>query len=203
MNIIEIKKEHIRKAAEVLTLSFKEDPIFKYIFNNAEKYDKTAPWFFSTWVRWAVLYGRAWMTEDGNAVVLMRSTKNSKMSLWSMIRAGMLPTPYKLGSSAFRRFYFQIVSLLYKKHVEIMGNTPHWYGWMIGVNPANKGIGRQLMNHCFEIADRARLPIFLETSTERNVSIYNHKEFEVKQKIIVEQANFPLFFMVRQPKKEI
>ena len=201
MNIIEIKDEHIRKAADVLALSFKDDPIFKYIFKTPAKYDKTAPWVFSTWVRWAVLYGKAWMTEDGNAVVLMRSTKNSEMSLWSMIRAGMLPTPLKLGIGAFRRFYFQIVSLLDKKHAEIMGNTPHWYGWMIGVNPAYKGIGRQLMNHCFEIADEAQLPIFLETSTDRNVAIYNHKDFEVKEKVFVKQGNFPLYFMVRQPKK--
>ena len=73
MNIIEIKKQHIEKAAEVLTLSFKDDPIFRYIFRSPEKYNQTAPWMFATWVRWSVLYGKGWMTEDSSAIVLMRS----------------------------------------------------------------------------------------------------------------------------------
>ena len=65
---------------------------------------------FATWVRWAVLFGKGWMTEDGSAVVLMRSPGKAHMSLRSMIRAGMLPTPFKIGTGGFRRFYFEIES---------------------------------------------------------------------------------------------
>src|ERR1041384_6270396 len=119
MNIIELKKEDIKKAAEILTLSFKDDPIFRYIFKSSEKYYKAAPWMFATWVRWAVLFGKGWMTEDGSAVVLMRSPGKAHMSLRSMIQAGMLPTPFKIGIGGFRRFYFEIVAMLDKKHAEI------------------------------------------------------------------------------------
>ena len=200
MNIIEIKKQHIKKTAEVLTLSFKDDPIFRYIFKSPEKYQRIAPWMFATWVRWTVLYGKGWMTEDGNAIVLMRSPQKANMSLWSMIRAGMLPTPVKLGIGAFKRFYFEIVAMLDKKHAVIMGNEPHWYGWMIGVDPGrqHKGIGLQLMNHCFKLADEMRLPIYLETSVEKNVSLYNYKDFKVKDKGTI-AGKFNLYFMVRNP----
>ncbi|MBD0333529.1 MAG: hypothetical protein ICV66_12835 [Chitinophagaceae bacterium] len=37
MNIYDLRKEHIDKATEVLTVAFKNDPIFKYIFQTDEK----------------------------------------------------------------------------------------------------------------------------------------------------------------------
>lgn len=200
MNIIEIKKQDIKRAAEVLTLSFKDDPIFRYIFRSPEKYQQIAPWLFSTWVRWTVLFGKGWMTDDGCALVLMRSPGKSAMSFRSMIRAGMLLTPLKLGISAFRRFYFEIVAMLDKKHARIMGDTLHWYGWMIGVDPGkqHQGIGLQLMNYCFKLADDMQLPIYLETSVERNVALYNYKEFRMKDEATI-AGRFNLYFMVREP----
>ena len=200
MNIVEIKKTDVADMAKVLAATFRDDPIFRYIFQTEERYDKCAAWMFSTWIRWAILNGNAWMSDDRTAVVLMRSLASPKMSVLSMIRAGMLLTPVKLGFSSFRRFYFQIVSVLDKKHEEIMGSQPHWYGWMIGVTPAEKGKGRDLMNYCFRMADDHHLPIFLETATQRNVALYNHKQFQVRDKIEFTRGDFTLYFMVRPPR---
>jgi len=200
MNIIEVKKENFGKAGEILAVAFKDDPIFKYIFQSQEKYDQCAAWLFSTWVRWAVMFGKAWMTDDESAVIIMRAIGKSDMSLCCMIQAGMLPVPFKLGYSTFKRFYFEIVSTLDKEHARLMGKTPHWYGWMVGVKPERKRVGMKLINHCIEIADHAQLPLFLETSTDRNVSLYNHRDFEVKEEKIISKGNFKLYFMVRQPK---
>ncbi|MBD0333528.1 MAG: GNAT family N-acetyltransferase [Chitinophagaceae bacterium] len=168
-----------------------------------KKYQRLAPWMFKTWVQWTVKFGKGYITEDENAVVLMRSPHNAKMTFWSMIRAGMLPTPFKLGLASFNRFYYRIVSTLDKKHAEIMGTTPHWYGWMIGVTDKcqHKGIGATLMNHCFNIADEAELPIYLETSVEQNVSLYHHKEFRIVDTEEIAEGKFKLYFMIRQPKK--
>ena len=199
MNIIEVNKKNSRKAGEILAIAFKDDPIFKYIFKSQEKYDRCAAWLFSTWVRWAVMFGKAWMTDDESAVIIMRGIGKSEMSLWSMIRAGMLPTPFRLGLRTFKRFYFEIVNTLDKEHAKVMGNTPHWYGWMVGVKPEYKRVGWKLINHCIDIADRSNLPLFLETSTARNVSLYNHKEFQVKGEKFFKAGNFTLYFMVREP----
>jgi len=82
MQIIEIKEPQIGQAAHVLTLAFENDPIFRYIFKTPEKYRTGAPWLFSTWVKWSIMFGKAWMTVDGNGVVLMRSLENSEMSFF-------------------------------------------------------------------------------------------------------------------------
>ena len=199
MNILPLQKKDIARAAAVLTVAFEQDPIFRFIFQNTERYRKVAPWLFGTWVRWTVMYGKGWITEDGQAVVLMRSLRHARMSLWTMIRAGMLPTPRRLGWAAFRRFYCSVVATLDKKHAAVMGNQPHWYGWMVGATELGRGLGRVLLQHCFAIADEAGLPIFLETATENNVALYNAKDFEVADSASL-SVDCTLYFMVRQPR---
>ncbi len=203
MEIIKITNKDITTASEVLVSAFQEDPIFLYIFGSHEKYLKRAPWLMSTWVAWSVKYGEAWMTADGNSVVLTRSLPDTGMALWSMIRAGMLPTPIKLGWSAFYRFYFRIVKLLEKKNHQHMAQRPHWYGWMIGVRPEYRGIGKILINHIFNIADREGLPLYLETSTIQNVELYTYLGFKQLDQTDIEEGNFSLFFMMRPPKNHL
>ncbi len=200
MEIIKLELKDVEKAADIFVKAFQDDPIFHYVFGSKEKYFKKAPWLFKTWVNWAVMFGEAWITDDGNSVVIMRSLEHSEMSLWSMIRAGMLPTPIKLGWKTFLRFYINMVMLLEKKNQEIMGPEHHWYGWMIGVKPEFKGMGRILLNHCFKLADERKLPIYLETSTRKNVAMYNHLDFKLLEEVYVPKGDFNLFFLVREPK---
>ena len=201
MKIVQIKKEEIQKASLVLTEAFSEDPIFMYIFKGKEKYLKQSPWLFATWIKWAMKFGCAWMTEDGNAVILLRAPGKSEMSFISMVRAGMLPTPFKIGFGTFRRFYFGIVKTLDQKHEEVMGTRPHWYGWMVGTKLSHRGHGRILINHCSRLADEYGLPIFLETASKRNVRLYGFKNCIVADKLFFSDGGFSLYFLVREAKK--
>jgi hypothetical protein len=110
----------------------------------------------------------------------------------------MLPTPFRLGWIAFVRFYFHIVALLDKKHAAIMGDTSHWYGWMIGAHEPGKGMARSLFAHCANVADERQLPIFLETATPANLGLYNAKGFEIVDQESVSQ-DCTIYFLVRQP----
>jgi ribosomal protein S18 acetylase RimI-like enzyme len=199
MEVRRVEKKDIPKATEILVAAFVSDPIFSYIFGTRERYDKLAPWMFKTWVNWAFKYGEPWMTDDGNSVLLMRSLENSEMTLWSMIKAGMLPTPYKMGLRSFRRFIFRVVLPLEKKNREIMGEQHHWYGWMVGVKPKARGLGRKLFKHCFKIADERNLPVYLETSISNNVSLFQHCGFEERGRLRIAEGNMDLVFMVRPP----
>ena len=200
MKIIKVQLEDTEEAAHILVEAFKEDPIFIDVFSSRENYLKMAPWLFKTWITWAVKFGEAWMTEDYNSVLIMRSLNHSRMSLSSMIRAGMLLTPFKMGIGTFFRFYFNMVLLLDRKNREIMGDSRHWYGWMIGVKPGHNGIGRLLLKHCFDIADENELPVYLETSKLENVSLYHHYGFKTLNELDHPTGDFKLYFMMRRPK---
>jgi hypothetical protein len=199
MEIIEIKEKNIQDAAKVLADAFVDDPIFTYIFKTRKNYNHKAEWLFSSWIRWAVMFGNAWITADSNAVIIMRNLGNADMSFKSMVQAGMLKTPIKLGLSCFYRFYFKVLPALDKNHAKVMGRKSHWYGWMVGVKPGHKGEGLYLLNHCAAIADKAKLPIFLETSIERNTCLYEKWNFNTQRILHSDKLGFPLFFMVREP----
>ena len=203
MKIIKIGRGHIAHAAMVLTTAFKQDPIFRFIFGNAATYQCAAPWLFASWIKWAVLFGEAWITEGGDAVVITRKIGDARMSFLTMIRAGMLPTPFKLGWHAFHRFYFKVLPVLDKNHERIMGTTPHLYGWMIGATATGEGMARPLFNFIRGIADERQLPIFLETANGTNLSLYDHFGFRiVGQEVIA--GDCTVYFLVRQPQtKEV
>ena len=200
MKIIQIKEENIERAGEVLALAFAGDPIFQYIFQSDEAYQKHAAWLFSTWVRWSRQNGLAMMTEDGNAVLLARRPQETSMSFISFIRAGMLPLPFRVGWKIFRRFYFNVVPLLERKHDEVMGSEGHWYGWMIAAAPGHEGLGLRLMQYSAQLADNDLLPYYLETATERDVALYAHFGFKVKEQVSLTGNNLTLYFMVREPR---
>ena len=58
---------------------------------------------------------------------------------------------------------------------------PHWYVPLLGVRPdaQGKGFSRAVFAPVFEMADRDKLPIYLETMTEANVAIYGKLGFEL------------------------
>jgi len=117
------------------------------------------------------------------------------------VRAGMLPMPVKLGLRAFYRFYFKILPVLEQNHKKITAKRPHWYGWMIGATEQGKGMGRPLLNYVRDIADKHKLPIFLETAAERNLSLYDLFDFEIKGKQIVSE-DCTIYFLMREPQPE-
>lgn len=58
---------------------------------------------------------------------------------------------------------------------------PHWYLPLIGIDPAHqgKGLGSALMRHVTDICDRDGVPAYLESSSLRNVPLYERLGFEV------------------------
>ncbi len=58
---------------------------------------------------------------------------------------------------------------------------PHEYLWALGVDTTRQGegTGSALVSAFVARADEARLPAYLETETERNVSFYRRHGFDV------------------------
>jgi GNAT superfamily N-acetyltransferase len=196
--VIDIQSKDIPAAANVLTAAFRGDPLFAYIFGNLEHYNRAAPWMFATWVRWVMLYGKAWATPNIEAVALRKVPGNYHVSPWSIIRSGMLPTPIKLGMETYRRFD-RVVTLLEKKHDELMGMSPHWYCECIAVVPGQqgKGLGKLLMEHTFQMAYADGLPCYLETASEKALSIHLKHGYEVRETVQVPDSELKICLMVR------
>lgn len=59
--------------------------------------------------------------------------------------------------------------------------TRHWYVALLAVHPSaqRQGIGKQLLSQALSKATNDRLPVYLETTTEANVSYYSRFGFQV------------------------
>ena len=198
--VIDLEPKHIPAAAQVLAAAFRDDPLFRYIYADFDRYDRAAPWMFGTWTAWAIRYGRAWGTPGLEAVALRRPPGTYQMSLWSMVRAGMLPAPVRMGWAAFNRLE-RFVAAAERAHNEIMGDRPHWYCQNVATAPAEqgKGFGAAVMGHTFALADADHLPCYIETETERAMAVHRHFGYELQRRVEVPGTDFHFFVMVRPP----
>ena len=80
-------------------------------------------------------------------------------------------------------------------------NKPHWYLPLLGVDPLyhGKGAGTALMEHATAIFDNENILAYLESSNERNISLYKRHGFEILGTIQVNTSP-TIHPMVRKPK---
>ncbi len=200
--IQEISSADIRRAALALTRAFRHEPIYQYVFQNAEVYQRAAPLMFAILVRWAMLYRTAWATEDFDGVILCRPPGTYRPSPWTALRTGLVRFPFIFGSRAFRRLG-SVLCMLERKHDEIMGLRPHWYGQNIGVIPSRQrsGLAKQLIEFALKRMEQADPACYLETGSEKNVRIYQRYGFEVTSEAALPGGGLTLYFMTRLPQK--
>ena len=200
--IREISSANIRRAAQALTRAFRQEPIYQYVFQDAARYQRAAPLMFAILVRWAMLYSTAWATAEFDGVILCRPPGTYHPSPWTALRTGLVRFPFIFGTPAFKRLS-AVLKILERKHQEIMGNRPHWYGQNIGVIPSRQrtGLARQLIEYALGQMEKADPSCYLETGSEKNVRIYQGYGFERCAEAVVPGGGLTLYFMTRLPEK--
>jgi ribosomal protein S18 acetylase RimI-like enzyme len=87
--------------------------------------------------------------------------------------------------------------------LEQMGNShpegDHWYLPMIGVDPARQGMGygSALLAHSLEACDASHLPAYLESTSPRNIPLYERYGFKLTGEIQVGSSP-PIWPMLRE-----
>ena len=79
---------------------------------------------------------------------------------------------------------------------------PHYYLHAIGARLARQGmgIGSALLKEGTRVCDNERLPAYLESSSERNIPLYERHGFEIQAEEAVGAGGPPLYFMWREPR---
>ncbi len=178
--VTKLEPSQQRAAAEMLGRAFFDDPLSVYLLPDEAKRARLLPWMYERIVRYGLRYdGEVLATHgavDGVAVWLPPGLSHTPAL--RLVRVGLALTPIKFGLGAVGRF-------MAANHVERLrmqlAPEPHWYLWLIGVEPAQqgRGTGSALIAPMIERADRDRLPCYLETHKERNLTFYRKHGFEV------------------------
>jgi GNAT superfamily N-acetyltransferase len=198
--IRDIEPPDVPAAGRVLANAFRGYPFFEYCFGDADYYDRMAPKMFASFVRWTMLYGKAWATSELYAVALRRPPGTNSMGLWNTLRSGLAFSFLGMDSATRRRFA-RAAPIVEETHKRIMGDQPHWHCWMMGVLPDRQatGLGGRLMRYTFEQSDRAGLPCYLETFSESSVRVHESQLYSIRESIQIPETPLTLYAMVRQP----
>jgi len=199
-NLHKVKKSEISKAALVLADAFKEDPLFKSIFGDAEKNKYKYILIAKFMLRYCHKYGDVYASsEKFEGIMAITQDEYSYMSFWRMIRSGSIFPVLRIGFKSFMKVAGSLgpIDEARKKH---MKNKSFAYLQIIGVASENqgKGHGGKLLREFIAVADEVKIPIYLETETESNVNLYEQFDFKTLEKMNLPVINQPMWAMMRE-----
>jgi len=192
-NLYKIQKKDLKKTVNVLTNAFSEDSMWKEVFKDEDKNRVLT----EVMVRFCLKYGNVVSTSENIEGVMAIAPYDKDMKTWRIIRCGAFFLSMQIAGEA------KIMQVLIKAVEEAKKSLnlgPYIHLLIMGVSQEfqGKGFGGQLLRAIIEKAEIEKVPIYLETQKEANVSLYEKYGFSVKKKVILpEPLNLPMWLMVR------
>lgn len=170
-----------RELSLVLAQAFEEDPFMSWMFPEPKFRLKLIQAWMRVEVESAIRMGTSWVSVDDGEIVAG--------TIWSP------PGRDLHEGGTFNQLWYLVLGANPNRTSELaeglsmLGNThptePHFYLNTVGVAPTRKGRGRgsAVIHHTLGLADRAGHPCYLESSSPRNVPLYERLGFDVINEI--------------------
>lgn len=155
--------------------AFRRDPQVRWYFPDDATYDDAAGRFFGVLLDTRIDGGEVWVVEDSAAV-----------SMW------VPPGGNLLGPDVVAGYYADVVATLPDPAPQRIAETdrvvdvllphePHWYLGVLACRPGRRrqGLASAVLAPVLAAADRAALPVALETSADGNIGFYLRRGFAV------------------------
>ncbi|GGH55872.1 N-acetyltransferase [Dyadobacter endophyticus] len=154
----------------ILTDSFLENKSVNYLIPNDHRHKERVRALMDYSFETCYAFGKVLISDDSDAVALICFPENKKTTLKSLIwEVNLVINGIGIGnvSKAMARE---------KKISQNYPQTPIYYLWFIAVNPKlqGKGIGTKFLQEIRKDAAGMNRPIYLETSTIRNLPFYKN-----------------------------
>lgn len=194
-------KDQIDPVAGMLARAFDDDPIWSTLWPDAGRRAKQLRRMFAALARTSMAAGGYAATLDGQcgAALWLPPGRDARFSAVVRSRFAM-PRMILRMSRGEARSLLSMVTLLEKRHAALVPE-PHWYLWVVGVEPRlhGQGLGTLLVRDGLARADQDGTPVYLETETAGNVSYYEGLGFSVVEHLEAPGVGVPLWLMVRRP----
>jgi ribosomal protein S18 acetylase RimI-like enzyme len=157
-----------------------------------------SPWLCPS-LRYGFLYGEVHTTQRIDGVAVWLVPEHPAMTVWGMLRAGIVTTRLRLGRKAFSRLT-QYLKCSARAAEECVPG-PHWHLLQLAVDPScqGRGIGGALMQPVLARADADGLPCYLDTFNERSITFYERHRFTVVTQVEVPDGGPRFWTMLRLP----
>lgn len=187
------------RVGTTLAGAFGDDPVFRWLIPvDAARRDERMRTFFTSMARSYLRRGKhVYLAGDGVGA-----------AMWSAPGSWTLPMTEIVRESrpAFTAFGRNLVRAL-RTQLEVEKEHPkepkHWYLGYLGVAPGHQGqgIGGIVLREVLDQADRDGVPAYLESSNERNLTIYRRHGFEVTKSYAALGSGPTIWRMWREPQR--
>ena len=202
-SLVRLTKFQSKQAGETLARAFQDDSLFVYLIPDAVQRKTLLPPLFEIMVRYGILYGEVYATSSLiEGVACWFPPGKTEMTLRRIIRAaGLSLIYYYIKNRDFLSRFFsynEYADMLHHRYT----NFPHWYLSPIGVIPTfqGKGYGSNLLRSMLSRIDQDHLPCFVETQSQKNVSLYEHFGFHVVEKGTIPGTDLTHWAMLKESK---
>ena len=202
MTFRSLTRADVRPAAEVLGRALHQDPFFKAIAPGEKERRPILIRQMAGAIRYSLHHGlveacpnleavAVWLPPGRTHVDLGRMTQAGPAALWDMM---------SMPPKAMRR------AMPFRKPMDDLHRRvapgPHWYLWILGVDPRyqRQGLGTRLVHHRF--ADIDGSAIYLETARRVNVSYYERLGFEAVDLAKIPEMGVTFWGMLRPTQPE-
>ncbi len=181
---------------DMLVRSFDDDPVAHFMFAGEWRRRRGLHSFFTAQIRRQYLpFGQVYTTEGLGGVGLWGPPDVAKNGLKELLQL-LATAPFAVSTRVHRalRLLLELEGLHPKE--------PHWYLATLGTEPElqGKGIGTALLGSMLDSVDHQGFPAYLESSKERNVTLYARFGFEVIDELHSKVGSPPIWRMWREPR---
>ena len=185
-----IAPDEAERAVATIVLAFALDPAARWSFADAATYLALFPALVRAFGGKAFAHGSAHQVEDfaGAALWLPPGVAPDQETMAAIVEKAV---PAERHAEIFAVF---------ERMAAYHPSEPHWYLPLIGVDPARQGegLGSALIRHALAHCDEARLPAYLESSSPKNIPLYERHGF-VALGTIQMGSSPPIVPMLRKP----
>lgn len=176
-----------------LANAFEEDPVVNWVIRKDAQRRAALERLFASALRIYAPLGMVFTDHATTGCAMWAPPNRWRLGLYRQI--ALLLAMAFIGGWRRLRVCAKAVHVMEREHPE----RPHLYLYQLGVDPKaqGRGIGAELMRHGLALADRDRLPAYLETGNGKNLGFYRHFGFEVAGTAEVGVGAPPLWLMWR------
>jgi ribosomal protein S18 acetylase RimI-like enzyme len=193
--IVPASSDQSELLADILADSFLHDPVMNWVIPNTKLYQ---PFFHMMAERLFLPHQHVYLEKNGNGAALwlppgvsfdMPTTPGQMLLILRLVLTRGLKVIPRLQA---------VQKTMEKYHPR----EPHYYLQSVGARQAwqGRGIGAALLKQVTPLCDRNQMPAYLESSSEKNLPLYERHGFETFHSENIGGDGPHMWFMLRQPR---
>lgn len=169
-------RDEAARLGEVLADAFAEDPVFGWLIPPGVRGRETRlRTFFTSMSRSYLRRGKpCYLAGDGSAAALW-----SAPGSWTLPVSEILREAVPSGTAFRSRLVRALRTQLQIERLHAGHSRPHWYLGYLGTrhDRQGEGLGTRMLREILDHADAEGVPAYLESSNERNLTLYERNGF--------------------------